>query len=138
MLAVADLGSGIAYFLGNPDSGTVQCTLQGIFLQYFQNASFLWTTCIAFVLICAMKMKMHVFEGRHYLLHVYAWGLPWVFVVLPFTTARMMPDGLAYGESGAWCWINADPPLDVGTVWRFLTFYVPLWCCMIYNLMVGC
>ena len=30
-------------------------------------------------------------------------------------------------HAGAWCWVSADPPFDVGTVWRFVTFYVPLW-----------
>lgn len=36
----------------------------------------------------------------------------------------------SYINTGAWCWIDQT---DVGTVWRFLLFYVPLWTCIAFN-----
>merc|ERR1719453_663681 len=142
MLAVSDLGSGIGYFIGSPPNG-VLCTFQAMLLHYFQISSFLWTTVIAFVLertVCRQQ-GLAIQEKRMYL-HLYAWGVPLVLVLLPFTTAHLMPHGLAYSNTfeewsdkdyGAWCWIGADDK-GIGTMWRFLTFYVPLWLAMGYNL----
>jgi len=144
MLAISDLGSGLGYFIGSPPNGAL-CTAQGIILHYFQLSSFLWTTVIAFVLertVCRQQGQT-VQENRVYL-HLYAWGLPLILVLLPFTTAHKMPHGLAYSntfegwsesQDGAWCWIaDDDASGGIGTAWRFFTFYAPLWSCMCYNL----
>lgn len=142
MLAISDLGSGVGYFIGSPPNGPV-CTLQAVFLHYFQLSSFLWTTVIAFVLertVCRQQGAW--LEQKRHLLHLYAWGLPLICVLLPFTTAHLMPDGLAYSNTfaewsdksvGAWCWIGQDDG-HIGTMWRFVTFYIPLWLCMFYNI----
>lgn len=143
MLAVSDLGSGIAFFIGSPPDGTL-CTFQGVILHYCQLSSFLMTTVIAFVLertVCRQQ-GLTVQKNRKYL-YLYAWGVPLLFVLLPFTTASRMPTGYAYSNTfegwsdsydGAWCWIADGDSEGVGTSWRFLTFYVPLWLAMFYNL----
>lgn len=143
MLAISDVGSGVGYFIGSPPNGAL-CTIQGIILHYFQLSSFLWTTVIAFVLertVC--QQQGQAIQQRRDYLHLYAWGVPLILVVLPFTTARMMPHGLAYSNTfegwsdshdGAWCWIADDDSSGIGTSWRLLTFYLPLWSAMAYNL----
>lgn len=35
----------------------------------------------------------------------------------------------SYGQAGSFCWIRTG---GIGTVWRFVQFYVPLWACMAY------
>jgi len=143
MLAISDLGSGIGYFIGSPPNGSL-CTFQGIVLTYFQLSSFLWTTVIAFVLertVC--RQQGLVIEKNRKYLHLYAWGVPLILVLLPFATSHKMPHGLAYSNTfegwsdsneGAWCWISHGDADGIGTMWRFLIFYVPLWAAMGYNL----
>jgi len=52
------------------------------------------------------------------------WGGALVLTSLPLITH-------SYGQSGPWCWIRSDAPVDVA--WRFVSFYVPLWCAIGLN-----
>lgn len=54
--------------------------------------------------------------------HMAVWGSALVTMLLPFTTD-------SYGTTGSWCWIEStdDAEVDVGTMWRYLVLYVPLW-----------
>jgi len=36
--------------------------------------------------------------------------------------------GQTYGDAGAWCWVDNS---SVGQVWRYVSFYVPVWLCMV-------
>ena len=47
-----------------------------------------------------------------------AWGAPVLMVFLPESTN-------SYGDSGAFCWIKGNGPID--TMWRFFIFYIWLW-----------
>jgi hypothetical protein len=101
-------------------------------MSFFELASVLWTTVIAFTLyrlIIEQKTSTHLI----YRFHAFAFGLPAVFSLLPFTTG-------SYGNVGAWCWITTDADatgyFDPGTVWRPSLFYMPLWITIAYNSVV--
>ena len=56
-MAAADLGISLTDFLGNPSEGGSLCTLQGLLQQFFELASVLWTTVIAFNLYGAIMRQ---------------------------------------------------------------------------------
>ncbi len=140
MLAVSDIGSCLSYFLGNPSEGSALCYSQALMMSFFELASILWTTVIAFTLfrlIILLKPSNDLMTR----FHLYGWGIPFVCTVLPLTTG-------SYGASGAWCWIKDDSiqggedgPSDnlsssiteQGNIWRVTTFYLPLWLAIVFN-----
>eukprot|EP01130_Rhizamoeba_saxonica_P009668 TRINITY_DN3941_c0_g1_i2.p1 TRINITY_DN3941_c0_g1~~TRINITY_DN3941_c0_g1_i2.p1 ORF type:complete len:243 (-),score=32.25 TRINITY_DN3941_c0_g1_i2:590-1318(-) len=94
------------------------CIAQGLFLQYFQIATFCWITIIAFDLwmIVVRKRTRTSFLEKFY--HIGAWVTALLFALFPLVTS-------SYGLSGIWCWIvNTD---TASSVWRFLVFYIPLY-----------
>jgi hypothetical protein len=141
MLAVMDLGSCIAGFIGNPPTGSAACTAQGMMMQYFETSGFLWTSVIAFVLDRIVRRDLFWLEIKGQLiLFGFALGVPVLFALLPFSWT--IEGSEAYANAGAWCFISTNnertPKMhggfNVGTMWRFLLFYCPLWLCMLYNL----
>ena len=49
-----------------------------------------------------------------------------VLTILPMFTG-------SYGPAGVWCWIQKT---GIANVWRFVTFYVPLYLCIIIMLVM--
>mmetsp|Transcript_37797 Transcript_37797/g.118387 ORF Transcript_37797/g.118387 Transcript_37797/m.118387 type:complete len:364 (-) Transcript_37797:64-1155(-) len=125
-LAWADIGADISYFFGDPADGTAACTLQGILQQFFQLASFMWASIIATTLY--LKLVKRQFDMEFWKLAAVGWGVPGFLTILPATTD-------SYGQTGGWCWIKTTDKEegDVGTVWRFVTFYLVLWVCIIVD-----
>ena len=133
-LSVSDCGACLSYFLGDPRDNTILCTSQAIIQSFFELASVLWTTIIAYTLfrlIISQKTSAHLI----YKFHAFAWGISLIACVLPLSTD-------SYGNSGSWCWIAI--PLDsegktktnlliAGNAWRFFLFYFPLWLAIAYN-----
>jgi len=57
---------------------------------------------------------------RYY--HVISWGVPLVVASLPFSED-------VYGPAGPWCWVAGD--VKHSAMWRFSTYYIPLFICII-------
>ena len=58
---------------------------------------------------------------------MYAWGLPVLFTLLPFTTNN-------YGNNGAWCSITSSSGSWWGGVlWHVVCLYGPCWLAIAYN-----
>lgn len=92
-----------------------------------QMAQILWTVAIACVLHdVTVNLRMyHPHEQKALMrrFHLAVWGAALFSMLLPFTTG-------SYGSTGSWCWIEQSDPraaFDVGTMWRYLVLYCPLW-----------
>lgn len=91
-----------------------------------QIAQILWTVAIACVLYdVTVNLRMYHSHEQSRLMrrfHAAVWGTALVTMLLPFTTN-------SYGNTGAWCWIKASnkEEFDVGTMWRYLLLYIPVW-----------
>lgn len=90
-------------------------------------AQILWTVAIATVLHdVTVNLRMYRPHERKALMrrfHLAVWGAALFSALLPFTTG-------SYGSTGSWCWIEQTDPrsgFDVGTMWRYLVLYCPLW-----------
>ena len=82
--------------------------------QYFDLATFFWTTCIAFniffVFVTDVGHKVKSYEVYY---HIASWGVPLIFLIVVFCTD-------ALGDSGNWCWIKKDHMCRLnGVVMRF-------------------
>jgi hypothetical protein len=135
MLAVSDLGSGLAWYIGVSSApGSIRCFLQGSLLQLFLLSSILWTTAIAYVLRRNILAKYRVEQPSLWNLCLYSWGMAFALMILPLTTnTYTKPIG-----SHEWCWIDTTDKteFDSGTVWRFISFFVPLGVALCFNLHV--
>ena len=123
-LALSDAGTAVSNLLIGGKGGTALCTIQAYGVSYFTLASVAWVSVIAYTLRRTVRRPHQL--GVHRLepfFHGFAWGVPLLMALLPSTTG-------SYGEAGTWCWIVGD---TVGTVWRFIQFYVPLWIAMAYS-----
>ena len=90
-------------------------------------AQILWTVAIACVLHdVTVNLRMYRPHEQKALMrrfHLAVWGAALLSALLPFTTG-------SYGSTGSWCWIEQTDPrsgFDVGTMWRYLVLYCPLW-----------
>ena len=124
-LSLMDLGHAIGFFL--PPGISVMCQIQAAVTSYFSLASVLWTGIIAFALYSAVlkdKRDIEKLEPRFILC---ANGIPFLALVPPLVQQK-------YGEAQGWCWIEASGDFYLqGTVWRVVTFYLPLWIIIAYN-----
>ncbi|CAM9692271.1 unnamed protein product [Ascophyllum nodosum] len=134
-LAVADIGTDITYFMGDPSKPELNnsaCTAQASLQQFFQMSQILWTVAIASVLYNVTVNLRIYHDGEEKALmrrfHVFVWGGALVSMLLPFTSN-------SYGPAGPWCWIKMYPP-RVGIMWRYVVLYVPLWVAILYNIRV--
>jgi len=136
-LSLSDMGVCVSYFFGDPTDGTLRCYSQAMIMSFFELASVLWTTVIAYTLfrlIILQKTSVHLINR----FHAFAFGLPLLAMLMPLTTN-------SYGNSGAWCWITTpsdnvatDPTVQEnffqqGTIWRLFLFYLPLWLAIGFN-----
>ena len=128
-LSLADLGAEVAFFMGAPKEGSALCTVQAVLFQFCGVAGMLWTCVIARVVYTATRFPQSVLGLRQneYRLHAFVWGSALAATLLPATTQD-------YGVAGAWCWIGNDNPAGSDSAWRYLTYYVPLWIAMAFNL----
>jgi hypothetical protein len=137
MMAIADIGSGVGWFIGSPKSGSAACVVQGFAVQFFQMASILWTTCVAFVMDASLKQQDMPHIRRF---HVFVWGVALLFAFPPLIHEFNSGSALSYGNSQGtgWCWVDTTnvTEFDAGTAWRFFGFYIPLWLAIGYNLSV--
>ena len=124
-MSIADLGAVFCYWFGNPADNTGLCTFQGLAMQFFQFSSILWSTAIALTLYRAVVKRTET-DGLMKHFHILCFGVPGVFCLLPLTTT-------SYGNTGAWCWIQAAGHRDAGTWWRLFIFYLPLWIAITFN-----
>ena len=122
LMSCADCAACIAYFFGSPATGSPLCTVQGLMEQGCQLSSIVWTTIISYTLWNAVVKREAVTDKMNAFLF-FGFALPALTCVLPLSTG-------SFANTGAWCWIDQS---DVGTVWRFALFYVPLWSAIIFN-----
>ena len=133
------LNQGVDMFISVPaieleqiNSGVIdvtgKCYVQAILNSYFELSSVLWTTAIAATvhMFVSQRMSSDAIESKLKLFIGYCCGIPLLLSLLPLTDK-------AYGASGAWCWIKSDK-----IAWTFVIFYIPLWLCWIYNIIVYC
>ncbi|KAG5185120.1 hypothetical protein JKP88DRAFT_268431 [Tribonema minus] len=119
MMAIADIGSDITYWMGNPEDGSPLCMVQAMMQNFCQLSVMLWTSCMAYTLLSVAvheKVTEPAEQKRMLIIyHCYVWGVAGTLMLLPLTTD-------AYGSTGSWCWITVD---QVG--WRYGAFYGILW-----------
>lgn len=127
-LCVADLLSCFKRMMWDQRENAVGCFFQAILGQYPYIASFLWTCCICHTYYVAVIEGQMDWDKRYLCkYHLICWGVPLVLGVLPLTTGSYGPT-----EVG-WCWIVNDDSNHIGTAWRFVCFYIPLWLCLTFN-----
>jgi hypothetical protein len=122
-----DIGHAIGFFL--PESPESLCKTQAMITSYFSLASVLWTAALAFTLYDAVVRRKDV-ASLELKLVIFANGIPLLALIPPLVEG-------SYGPSGGWCWIKATgSDFKSGTFWRLMTFYVPLWLVIAFNLFV--
>jgi len=110
VLAIADLGLALSYVLalvlpfagspGSPGQGKV-CMVQAIGIQYFELASSLWTTTIAWHSYCVIVKNQEDILGKHWKwVMAGCWGLPLISVCV---MVGVMGVG-ATEDMGLWCY----------------------------------
>jgi len=102
------------------------CYMQGLIMQFSQQATFLWTCVIAtnlFIVLVVRYKKVKLLEKWY---HVFVWSYATGFALCPIFTHD-------YGIAGPWCWITDS---FMGNVWRFACFYLPLFMYLIYVFVV--
>jgi hypothetical protein len=108
-----------------------KCWAQAIGNGIFELASVFWTGTIALTLyrLVWRRERLEVVEKSLPRLFAFVFGVPTLLTLLPFLQGSHV-----YGPSGGhatWCWIKPQYP-----AWVFVCFYVPLWCTMLFNLVV--
>lgn len=126
-MAVGTLMSSVGYIVGGFSTGAV-CAFFGAWISFWELGALVWAFLIAFVLHQAFLAENVTFKAgtvEKYLYHflAFGWGFPLILTIGPATTG-------SYGDSGGWCWITDERPIDVA--WRFIQFYGPLWIAMLY------
>jgi len=98
------------------------CYTQGITMQFFEVAEFMWITVIAYNLyLVIVKNNINVSDTEK-IYHGVVWGVAFIATIAPvFMTNR------GYGLAGVWCWIIRDLIIA-----RFVLFYIPLYLMIIF------
>ncbi|XP_027044480.1 cyclic AMP receptor-like protein A [Pocillopora damicornis] len=112
----------ISYLLtGVPPDDNTLCDFQAWLLSFTSFSVLLWVCCITFNLYwnAIKEVKTDKFE-KYY--HLVSWGIPFVVACLPLINDH-------YGPAGAWCWISKQS--DNSVAWRFATYYIPVYLCII-------
>jgi len=97
------------------NSGT--CRFQGFLIQFGSLSSIMWVVVISYCIKQVVINRNAYVEEELWYYHIYVWTSTIILSVLPFSTD-------SYGPASGWCWISKE---DTGIVWRFVSFYVPLW-----------
>jgi len=93
------------------------CRFQAFLIQFGSLSSILWVTVISYCIKEVVINRNAYVEEDIKKYHAFVWITATVFACLPFTTN-------SYGPASGWCWIKKE---EVGGMWRFVTFYLPLW-----------
>ncbi|KAL6076951.1 hypothetical protein QOT17_002645 [Balamuthia mandrillaris] len=105
------------------------CHFQGLALQLGQTGSTLWVTIIVVNLFLRIVLQYeHKLAEPSY--HLAVWSLTAAAAVPPMVTG-------SYGHANIWCWISiegTDTERFYGNLWRFLCFYVPIYCYLFLSL----
>ncbi|XP_073256592.1 cyclic AMP receptor-like protein A isoform X2 [Porites lutea] len=121
-LSLAACLDSIGFLLtGVPPDDSSLCDFQAWLLSFTGFSVLLWVCCITFNLYWNVikMMKTDQFE-KYY--HLVSWGIPFVVACLPLINDH-------YGPAGAWCWISKES--DNSVAWRFATYYIPVYLCII-------
>ena len=131
MLSVADWFASLQYYVGFDNIATkcfepyFQCSLSATMSQFFEMASFCWTTVIALniysVLVARQGENVESHEGYY---HAFAWGLPMILLVIVASTGSL-------GDAGNWCWIKQENYVE-----RWFGYYIPLLIMVVTNLVL--
>ena len=115
---------------GIPEEGTVFCFIQAIQGQSAFLAVFFWNVVISLLLFFAtyfhqkwLNLSRKILICIEIMSHIIVWGLVIILSVIPVIPTN------TYGKSGIYCWISDKKPN--GQLLRYLTFYVPLWICIV-------
>lgn len=126
-MSLMDIGHAVGFFL--PQDPIELCKIQAAITSYFSLASVLWTAAISYTLYHAVVRRKEVAPLEFKLLF-FANGVSFLALVPPIVED-------SYGPSEGWCWIQDQGKNYVsGTFWRLMTFYVPLWIVIVFNLFV--
>jgi len=117
MLSLTDIFYSIAYFIGDPDGGSVECYVQAVMGQFFGIASVGWPLAIATFLWCTFILDWPEDEGPRFfwISNAVIWGFSGLMAAIPLNH---------YDTAGGWCWIDQD---GYGDAMRFGTFYIIIW-----------
>lgn len=96
------------------------CELQAWLITYFVLALLFWVCCITFNIWRALRGDRA--KRLEKLYHFVSWGVPVIFASAPFSEN-------VYGPAGPWCWVAGD--VEKSAIWRFATYYIPLFICII-------
>lgn len=121
-LSIAAFLDSLGYLLtGVPPDDSSLCDFQAWLISFMGFSVLLWVCCITFNLYwnAIKRVKTDKFE-KYY--HLVSWGIPFVVACLPLINDH-------YGPAGAWCWISKER--DNSVAWRFATYYIPVYVCII-------
>jgi hypothetical protein len=121
-LSVADLFAASSYILGlaGDKQGMVcstafNCYFTACLSQYFDVATFLWTSIVAYniylVLVRNVGREVEAYESTY---HAIAWGTSFVLMLVVAFSG-------GYGDAGLWCWVMPTYPLV-----QFFCYYLVL------------
>lgn len=129
-MTIADAGKAIcklqvAFLL--PTYGAF-CYIAAVADTFCALSSVLWTSTIAWSLYITVVRGREDIESLKGYFHLYSWGIPLLITPLPFITD-------SYGPAQGWCWIAASKnSIWLGTMWRLIAFYGPLWLVIPFNI----
>ncbi|XP_046854188.1 G-protein coupled receptor 1-like [Xenia sp. Carnegie-2017] len=125
-LSIAAFLNSIAYLMpGFVPEGPL-CNFQAWWTSFFAWSVVLWACCITFNLYQNAIRTMRT-EKYEIIYHVISWGVALVVACIPFI-------GNHYGPAGVWCWIDKES--SNSQVWRFATWFIPLWCMITYMFLI--
>lgn len=107
-----DLVASIGGTLGLHTEVNASCYTQWFLTNNFGLSSILWTLCILVELFQTMKL-MRTSRKQKIYFHVFCWGFPLVFTLLPLTTESVGPPST--GGSGDWCYLVPSPSGELYT-----------------------
>lgn len=135
-ISITDLASSITFFYGTFLNGyqegtspTTGCIVQGMLIQFFYLASYMWTGCLAMHLYQILIKKVDNAEQFEKWYHLFAWGLP--LSICGYLLYRELHGAsILGGADRAWCWIADHSSRNLtweekGVFEQFLCFYVP-------------
>jgi hypothetical protein len=124
-LSLMDLCHAIGFSI--PPGKSVLCQIQAAVTSYFSLSSVLWTGVIALTLYLAVMKDKRDVERLELRFILFANGLPFLALIPPLAQQQ-------YGLAQGWCWIKAKGEYRLqGTIWRVVTFYLPLWLVIAFN-----
>jgi hypothetical protein len=126
MLSLSEMLGAAAFAFGFPSNDSM-CTVQGVLVQFFQRAKWIWNALIGFQLY---RFMVHDQSGLQlWQMHGLAWGLCLLLEVLPFT--NNISYGSDDGEIGyEVCYFKGQGDEHTLT-WVTLVYFVPLSICVI-------